>query len=76
MADGPGVNRRVAAVAAAPRASPRRGTLVEHVTCPSDPSQTYTLYLPVHLRQPTRHWPLLLVFDPGGRARAGGGGVP
>jgi predicted esterase len=44
-----------------------RGTLVEHVSCPTDPSQTYTLYLP-STYAPTRKWPLLLVFDPGGRA--------
>jgi predicted esterase len=46
---------------------PARGTLVEHVSCPTDPSQTYTLYLPTKY-EPTRKWPLLLVFDPGGRA--------
>src|SRR4051812_25825246 len=44
-----------------------RGTLVEHVSCPTDPSQTYTLYLP-STYAPTLKWPLLLVFDPGGRA--------
>jgi dienelactone hydrolase len=46
---------------------PARGALVEHVSCPTDPSQTYTLYLPTKY-EPTRKWPLLLVFDPGGRA--------
>lgn len=46
---------------------PARGTLVEHVSCPTDPSQTYTLYLPTKY-ETTRKWPLLLVFDPGGRA--------
>jgi len=46
---------------------PARGVLVEHVSCPNDPSQTYTLYLP-STYQTTRNWPLLLVFDPGGRA--------
>jgi dienelactone hydrolase len=45
----------------------RPGTLVEHVSCPTDPTETYTLYLP-STYQPTRSWPLLLVFDPGGRA--------
>lgn len=44
-----------------------RGVLVEHVSCPTDPTQTYTLYLP-STYQTTREWPLLLVFDPGGRA--------
>lgn len=44
-----------------------RGALVEHISCPTDPTQTYTLYLP-STYQTTRKWPLLLVFDPGGRA--------
>src|SRR5262245_39280431 len=46
---------------------PARGVLVEHVSCPSDTTQTYTLYLP-STYQTTRNWPLLLVFDPGRRA--------
>jgi pimeloyl-ACP methyl ester carboxylesterase len=46
---------------------PARGALVEHVACPTDQTQTYTLYLPSGY-QTTRKWPLLLVFDPGGRA--------
>jgi dienelactone hydrolase len=46
---------------------PARGELVEHVSCPNDATQTYTLYLP-STYQTTRNWPLLLVFDPGGRA--------
>lgn len=46
---------------------PARGKLVEHISCPADPSQTYTLYLP-SAYDPTRKRPLLLVFNPGGRA--------
>ena len=46
---------------------PARGILVEHVSCPTDPTQTYTLYLPAKY-ETSRKWPLLLVFDPGGRA--------
>jgi predicted esterase len=46
---------------------PARGVLVEHVSCPSDTTQTYTLYLP-STYQTSRRWPLLLVFDPGARA--------
>ena len=46
---------------------PVPGRVVEHVACPTDPSQTYTLYLPSKY-ETTRKWPLLLVFDPGGRA--------
>src|SRR6185295_17534897 len=50
-----------------PSNQPSPGKLVEHVSCPSDPSQTYTLYLP-STYEAKRQWPLLLVFDPGGRA--------
>ena len=58
----------VAALLMGPSAQqPARGVLVEHVSCPNDPTQTYTLYLPSRY-QTTRNWPLLLVFDPGGRA--------
>jgi dienelactone hydrolase len=49
---------------------PAPGRLAEHVSCPSDPSQTYSIYLP-STYVTTRQWPLLIVFDPGGRgARA------
>ena len=49
---------------------PAPGRLAEHVSCPSDPSQTYSIYLP-STYVTTREWPLLIVFDPGGRgARA------
>ena len=51
---------------------PAPGTLVEHVSCPTDPTQTYTLYLPTKY-ETTRKWPLLLVFDPGGRAARAAG---
>jgi predicted esterase len=44
------------------------GQLVEHVPCPSDPSERYTLYLPSAYAA-GRRWPLLFVFDPGARAR-------
>jgi pimeloyl-ACP methyl ester carboxylesterase len=53
-----------------PPAQPTPGMLAEHVSCPSDPTQTYSIYLP-STYVATRRWPLLLVFDPGGRgARA------
>lgn len=42
------------------------GRLVENVACPSDPTQTYTLYLPSAYTT-DRRWPLLFVFDPRGR---------
>lgn len=43
------------------------GRVVERVESESDPSQTYALYLPTAY-DPARRWPVLLVFDPGGRA--------
>src|SRR3954471_18114843 len=57
---------RLAAPAPAQTGAP--GQRVEHVPCPSDPSERYTLYLP-SAYVPGRRWPLLLVFDPGARAR-------
>ena len=47
-------------------AAPATGVLVEGVACPSDPEQTYTLYLPSAYSS-TKRWPLLFVFDPRGR---------
>ena len=43
------------------------GEMVENITCVSDPSQTYTLYLPETFEN-TRRWPVLLIFDPRGRS--------
>jgi predicted esterase len=43
------------------------GAVTEKVTCRSDPTQTYTLYLP-SAYTPERRWPGLLIFDPRGRA--------
>lgn len=48
------------------------GRLVENVTCPSDPTQTYTLYLP-SAYSTSRTWPLLFVFDPRGRGTQAAG---
>ncbi len=56
------------ALAAAQTAAPPVGRLVEGVRCESDPTQTYTLYLPAAYTK-ERAWPALLVFDPGGRSR-------
>jgi pimeloyl-ACP methyl ester carboxylesterase len=57
-------------VGGTPAYQPARGTVVEHLICPADPTQTYALYLP-STYVATRRWPLLIVFDPGGRgARA------
>jgi predicted esterase len=41
--------------------------LVENISCVSDQSQSYTLYLPPGFTT-DRRWPLLLVFDPRGRS--------
>jgi hypothetical protein len=49
----------------APTVTP--GKVIEHLPCPSDPSQRYTLYLPSGYVT-SRRWPLLFVFDPGARA--------
>ncbi|MEO8215655.1 MAG: hypothetical protein ABI718_01085 [Acidobacteriota bacterium] len=43
------------------------GSMAEHIACRSDPTQTYTLYLPTSFTT-DRKWPALLVFDPRGRA--------
>ena len=46
---------------------PPRGRLVEGIACASDPSQTYTLYLP-EAYDPAPRWPVLVVLDPRGRS--------
>ena len=56
------------ALAAAQTAAPAVGQLVEGLRCESDPTQSYTLYLPAAYTK-ERAWPALLVFDPGGRSR-------
>jgi dienelactone hydrolase len=57
----------LSAAAQAQAAAPAvRGQLIERVACPSDPTQTYTLYLPSTYTK-DRAWPLLFVFDPRGR---------
>jgi tetratricopeptide (TPR) repeat protein len=54
--------------AVAANAGPPSGQLVEGLSCASDPSQTYTLYLPSNYRTDSK-WPVLLVFDPRGRSK-------
>ena len=48
-------------------ATPPLGRLVEGIRCESDPSQSYTLYLP-SAYTPARRSPALLVLDPRGRS--------
>ncbi len=43
------------------------GEMAQDIACASDPSQTYTLYLPQGFTS-DRRWPVLLVFDPRGRS--------
>ncbi len=43
------------------------GEMVEGITCHSDPTQTYTLYIPSAYTR-DRRLPVLLVFDPRGRS--------
>ena len=43
------------------------GEMVQDIPCSSDPSQTYTLYLPRGFTT-DRLWPVLLIFDPRGRS--------
>ncbi|MGN6186983.1 MAG: TPR end-of-group domain-containing protein [Thermoanaerobaculia bacterium] len=44
-----------------------RGKLIEHVAAKSDPTQTYTLYLPSHY-DASKQYPVLLILDPRGRS--------
>ncbi len=43
------------------------GEMVEGIACASDPTQTYTLYIPSTFAN-DRRYPVLLVFDPRGRS--------
>jgi len=57
----------VAALAApAQTAEPARGQVVDPVVCRGNNGQTYALYLP-STYTPDREWPVLFLFDPGGR---------
>jgi predicted esterase len=55
------------AAAAATADTQVTGRLVEGIACASDPTQTYTLYLPSAYDAETK-WPVLLVLDPRGRS--------
>ena len=43
------------------------GEMVEGIACASDPTQTYTLYIPTSYTR-NRRYPVLLIFDPRGRS--------
>lgn len=44
------------------------GEIVDRVTCDADPSQSYALFVPADYT-PSRLWPVIFAFDPGGRGR-------
>jgi poly(3-hydroxybutyrate) depolymerase len=44
------------------------GEIIDRVTCAADPSQSYALYVPAGYT-PSRTWPVIFAFDPGGRGR-------
>jgi predicted esterase len=58
---------RPAAAVSALRDTLRPGVVIDTVHSLSDTSQTYALYLPSTYDK-SRHWPLLLLMDPRGRA--------
>ncbi len=45
-----------------------RGSIQDKVICRDDPAQSYALYVP-SAYDPSRNWPILYAFDPGGRGR-------
>ncbi len=44
------------------------GQIIDRVTCAADPSQSYALFVPAAYT-PSRAWPVIFAFDPGGRGR-------
>ena len=44
------------------------GQIIDRVTCAADSSQSYALFVPAGYT-PTRAWPVIFAFDPGGRGR-------
>jgi poly(3-hydroxybutyrate) depolymerase len=44
------------------------GQIIDRVTCAADSSQSYALFVPADYT-PSRSWPIILAFDPGGRGR-------
>lgn len=59
----------IASVAVARAQDLPRGSIVDAVTCATDASQTYALYLP-STYSPDRSWSLLMAFHPAARGRA------
>jgi hypothetical protein len=46
-----------------------KGTVMEHLACVGDPTQSYALYIPSRY-SPDRAWPVIYAFDPFGRGPA------
>ena len=46
----------------------RAGEIIDRVTCIADPTQSYALFVPADYT-PSRTWPVIFAFDPGGRGR-------
>ena len=44
------------------------GQIIDRVACAADPSQSYALFVPAGY-SPSRVWPVIFAFDPGGRGR-------
>jgi poly(3-hydroxybutyrate) depolymerase len=44
------------------------GVIIDRVTCAADTSQSYALFVPAGYT-PSRTWPVIFAFDPGGRGR-------
>jgi poly(3-hydroxybutyrate) depolymerase len=44
------------------------GEVIDRVTCTADPTQSYALFVPAGYT-PSRSWPVIFAFDPGGRGR-------
>ena len=44
------------------------GQIIGRVACAADSSQSYALYVPSGYT-PSRVWPVIFAFDPGGRGR-------
>ena len=44
------------------------GQIIDRVTCAADASQSYALFVPADYT-PSRSWPVIFAFDPGGRGR-------
>ena len=44
------------------------GQIIDRVVCAADPSQSYALFVPANYT-PSRSWPVIFAFDPGGRGR-------